>query len=121
MAGGGGDTLSGEETRMSALRLGDDIDDYCIKCKRVTNHSILAIVDGEPVKVRCRSCYNEGPFRRCVVPPTKRELQKAALLKQLMEQAPAPPPATEAKPARPSPAKSAKKKTARKAARGKKS
>jgi hypothetical protein len=55
------------------------------------------------------------------VPPTKRELQKAALLKQLMEQAPAPPPATEAKPARPSPAKSAKKKTARKAARGKKS
>lgn len=77
---------------MPSLRLGDDIDDYCIKCKRVTNHSILAIVDGEPVKVRCRSCYNEGPYRRCVVPPSKRELQKAALLKQMMEQAPAPPP-----------------------------
>jgi len=82
------------------LRLGDDIDDYCIKCKRVTNHSILAIVDGEPVKVRCRSCYNEGPYRRCVVPPSKRELQKAALLKQMLEQAPAPPPpAAESRPA----------------------
>lgn len=77
---------------MPVPRLGDDIDDYCIKCKRVTNHSILAIVDGEPVKVRCRSCYNEGPYRRCVVPPSKRELQKAALLKQMLEQAPAPPP-----------------------------
>ncbi len=79
---------------MAALRLGDDIDDYCIKCKRVTNHSILAIVDGEPVKVRCRTCYNEGPYRRCVVPPTKRELQKAALMQQMLEEAqPAPEPA----------------------------
>ncbi len=79
---------------MAALRLGDDIDDYCIKCKRVTNHSILAIVDGEPVKVRCRTCYNEGPYRRCVAPPTKRELQKAALMQQMLEEAqPAPEPA----------------------------
>ncbi len=103
---------------MRVLRLGDDIDDYCIKCKRVTNHSILAIVDGEPVKVRCRSCYNEGPYRRCVVPPSKRELQKAALLKQMMEQAPAPPPpVVEAQPARRASQKPARKpaaKTARK-------
>ncbi len=104
---------------MLVLRLGDDIDDYCIKCKRVTNHSILAIVDGEPVKVRCRSCYNEGPYRRCVAPPSKRELQKAALLKQMEEQAPAPPapPAPEkpkktaaARPATKRAAKSARKK-----------
>ncbi len=103
---------------MRVLRLGDDIDDYCIKCKRVTNHSILAIVDGEPVKVRCRSCYNEGPYRRCVVPPSKRELQKAALLKQMTEQAPAPPPpVVEAQPARRASQKPARKpaaKTARK-------
>jgi hypothetical protein len=73
---------------MGALRLGDDIDDYCIKCKRVTNHSILALVDGQPAKVRCRTCYNEGPYRRCVVPPTKRELQKAALLEKMLKDAP---------------------------------
>lgn len=90
---------------MPGLRLGDDIDDYCIKCKRVSNHSILALVDGEPVKVRCRSCYNEGPYRRCVVPPSKRELQKAALLKQMLEQAPPPAaPAAEASPAAGKPA-----------------
>jgi len=78
---------------MGALRPGDDIDDYCIKCKRITNHSVLALVDGEPVKVRCRTCYNEGPYRRCVVPPTKRELQKAALLEQMLRENP--PPAAE--------------------------
>lgn len=77
---------------MGALRLGDDIDDYCIKCKRVTNHSILALVGGEPAKVRCRTCYNEGPYRRCVVPPTKRELQKAALIEQMRKEVPPPAP-----------------------------
>lgn len=82
---------------MAALRLGDDIDDYCIKCKRVTNHSILAIVHGEVVKVRCRTCYNEGPFRKCVAPPSKRELQKAALLQQMLEQAPPAPPQKKAR------------------------
>jgi hypothetical protein len=65
---------------MSDLRLGDDVDDYCIKCKRLTNHSILAIVDREPAKVRCRTCYHEQAFRRGEVPPTKRELQKRAEL-----------------------------------------
>ncbi|GIU80098.1 MAG: hypothetical protein KatS3mg005_3336 [Bryobacteraceae bacterium] len=103
---------------MASLRLGDDIDDYCIKCKRVTNHSILAIVDGEPVKVRCRSCYNEGPYRRCVVPPSKRELQKAALMKQMLEQASPPPaPAAPEKPKKTAGARPAAKQAAKSARR----
>lgn len=63
---------------MWGLRLGDDIDDFCVKCKRITNHSVLAIIDEAPVKVRCRTCYHEQEFRDCVAPPTKRELKKAA-------------------------------------------
>jgi hypothetical protein len=69
---------------MVALRLGDDVDDYCIKCKRVTNHSILSLVDGDPAKVRCRTCYNEGPFRNCEVPPSKKDLKKAALFNEVL-------------------------------------
>jgi hypothetical protein len=65
---------------MERFRLGDDIDDYCIKCKRLTNQSILAIVDGKAVKVRCRTCYTEGPYKACEIPPSKRQLKKAALL-----------------------------------------
>jgi hypothetical protein len=70
------------------MRLGDDVDDYCIKCKRLTNHSIISLVADEPAKVRCRTCYNEGPFRHCEIPPSKRDLRKAALLNAVLEKIP---------------------------------
>ena len=73
---------------MSNYRLGDDLDDYCIKCKRLTNQSILAIVDGEPVKVRCRSCYHEQPYRRGEIPPSKKDLKKAELFKEVLSSIP---------------------------------
>jgi hypothetical protein len=74
---------------MSDYRLGDDIDDYCVKCKRLTNQSILAIVDGEPVKVRCRACYHEQPYRRGEIPPSKKDLKKAELFKEVLSSIPA--------------------------------
>jgi hypothetical protein len=73
---------------MSDYRLGDDLDDYCVKCKRLTNQSILAIVDGEPAKVRCRSCYHEQAYRRGEIPPTKKELRKAELFKEVLSSIP---------------------------------
>jgi hypothetical protein len=78
---------------MSEYRLGDDLDDYCIKCKRMTNHSLLAMVDNEPAKVRCRSCYNEHSFRRGEIPPSKKDLKKAELFNAVLTSiAPEPPP-----------------------------
>ena len=71
-----------------ALRLGDDVDDYCVKCKRVTNHSILSMVEGEPAKVRCRTCYAEQQYRRCEIPPSKKDLKKAALFYQVLSAIP---------------------------------
>lgn len=44
-------------------RLGDDIDDYCTRCKRHTNHSIAALNGDEAVKVICRSCNSEHQYR----------------------------------------------------------
>ena len=61
---------------MWGLRLGDDIDDYCTKCKRLTNHSVLSIVEDAPAKVRCRTCYHEQDFRDGIAPPTRKELKK---------------------------------------------
>ena len=86
------------------MRLGDDIDDFCVKCKRVTNHSVLAIVGDAPAKVRCRTCYHEQEFRDSVAPPTKRELKKAAEAAAAeaaaAEAAAAEPPPPQAKPAK---------------------
>lgn len=73
---------------MSNYRLGDDLDDYCIKCKRLTNQSILAIVDGEPAKMRCRTCYHEQPYRRGEIPPSKKDLKKAELFKEVLSSIP---------------------------------
>jgi hypothetical protein len=58
------------------LRLGDVIDDYCVKCRRVTNHSIVSLVDGAAAKVRCRTCYSDHDYRKEQAPPTKKELAR---------------------------------------------
>jgi hypothetical protein len=65
---------------MVEQRLGDDIDDFCIKCKRLSNHLIVSLMNGAAAKVRCRSCYSEHDFRHEQAPPSKKELKKQALL-----------------------------------------
>lgn len=44
-------------------RLGDIIDDYCSRCKAVMNHSIVSLVDGEPARTECRTCYTSHKYR----------------------------------------------------------
>ncbi len=61
---------------MSELRLGDIIDDFCIKCRRLTNHAIVSLLDGKAAKVRCRTCYNDHDYRHEQAPPSKKELKK---------------------------------------------
>lgn len=62
---------------MSEMRLGDVIDDHCVKCRRVTNHSIVSLLNGEAAKVRCRTCYHDHDYRHEQPPPSKKELKKA--------------------------------------------
>ena len=69
---------------MADLRLGDVIDDYCIKCRRLTNHSIVSLMGGAAAKVRCRTCYSDHDYRREEIPPSKKELKKAALMNQVL-------------------------------------
>ncbi len=45
------------------MRIGDDVDDYCSRCKRTTDHSIVALVDDQPAKVFCRTCSTEHKYR----------------------------------------------------------
>lgn len=53
------------------VRLGDDIDDFCVKCKRVMNHLVVSIVSEGPAKVRCKTCYSDHDFRNEQAPPPK--------------------------------------------------
>ena len=66
-------------------RLGDIIDDYCVKCKRIMNHSVVSCLNDEPAKVRCRTCHGDHDYRHEIAPPTKADLRKAALYKEVLD------------------------------------
>lgn len=68
---------------MSELRLGDVIDDYCVKCRLITNHSIVSILNREPAKVRCRTCYHEHDYRHEQI-PVKKGAKREALFKEVL-------------------------------------
>lgn len=46
------------------MRLGDYIDDHCSRCKRTTDHSIVAMAGEEVLKTRCRTCNSEHKYRQ---------------------------------------------------------
>ena len=72
---------------MSDHRLGDVIDDHCIKCRRITNHAIVSLVDSAPAKVRCRTCYHDHDYRHEQAPPSKKDLKKQELFKEVLSAA----------------------------------
>lgn len=61
-----------------SLRLGDELDDYCVKCRRLTNHAVVSLMEGAAAKVRCKSCYSDHDYRHEQAPPSKKDLKKAA-------------------------------------------
>lgn len=69
---------------MAEIRLGDVIDDYCTKCKRIMNHSVVSVVNGEAAKVRCRTCHSDHDYRHEQPPPPKADPRKAALFNEVL-------------------------------------
>lgn len=69
-------------------RLGDDIDDYCVKCKRIMNHSVVSLMGDEPAKVRCRTCHQDHDYRHEQAPPPKVDPRKAALFNEVLKSVP---------------------------------
>jgi hypothetical protein len=74
---------------MSELRLGDIIDDYCSKCRLITNHSVVSIVEGVAAKVQCRTCYNEHKYRHAKAASRKKPNEKANLFAEVLSKMPA--------------------------------
>ena len=84
---------------MRASRLGDDIDDFCVKCKRIMNHAVVSLLNDGPAKVRCRTCHNDHDFRNEQAPPPKTDPRKAALFNQVLGNITGGAPAAETAPA----------------------
>ncbi len=70
---------------MREVRLGDDIDDYCVRCKRIMNHSVVSVMNGVPAKVRCRTCHSDHDYRHELAPPPKVDARKQALFQEVLK------------------------------------
>jgi hypothetical protein len=55
------------------LRLGDILDDYCPRERRVTNHVIVAMVEDDVKQTRCSTCDADHEYKQARVPSTRRK------------------------------------------------
>src|SRR5918993_3328631 len=55
------------------LRLGDILDDYCPRERRITNHAIVAIVGQEVRQTRCVTCEAEHEYKQARIPPQRKK------------------------------------------------
>jgi hypothetical protein len=83
-----------------AVRLGDLIDDYCPRCKLLLNHAVASMMDGQAVKVICKTCYTEHAFRHGEG-GKKKTPAGMTLFEQVLSSAAPAPPAEPVEPAEP--------------------
>jgi hypothetical protein len=55
------------------LRLGDILDDYCPRERRVTNHAIVAMIEEDIKQTRCTTCDAEHPYKGARVPKRRKK------------------------------------------------
>ena len=66
------------------LRLGDIVDDYCPRERRITNHAIVAIVDQSIRQTRCTTCDAEHAYKDAKVPRRKKKEDGDALYEEVL-------------------------------------
>ena len=62
------------------LRLGDILDDYCPRERRVTNHVVVAMIGEDVKQVRCTTCDADHDFKHAKVPRQRRKTETPAAL-----------------------------------------
>jgi len=55
------------------LRLGDILDDYCPRERRITNHVIVAMIDDDVKQTRCTTCDADHEYKQARVPAPRRK------------------------------------------------
>jgi len=71
------------------LRLGDILDDYCPRERRVTNHAVVAMIGEDVKQTRCTTCDSEHEYKHAKVPRQRRKAETpAALYAQVLSNGP---------------------------------
>src|SRR5436305_14700498 len=66
------------------LRLGDILDDYCPRERRVTNHAVVAMVEEDVKQTRCTTCDAEHLYKGGKAPRRKKSDSTGKLYKQVL-------------------------------------
>ena len=66
------------------LRLGDILDDYCPRERRVTNHAVVAMIEEEIKQTRCTTCDAEHPYKGGQAPRKRKKDAPGALYKEVL-------------------------------------
>ena len=76
------------------LRLGDILDDYCPRERRVTNHAVVAMIEEDVKQTRCTTCDTEHAYKGGKEPRKRKKDTPGALYREVlagMSEADAPP------------------------------
>ena len=60
------------------LRLGDILDDYCPRERRITNHAVVAMIEDEIRQTRCTTCDTEHEFKQAKLPTLRKKKESVS-------------------------------------------
>jgi hypothetical protein len=66
------------------LRLGDILDDYCPRERRVTNHAVVAMIEEDVKQTRCTTCDAEHAYKGGKAPRKRKKETASALYKEVL-------------------------------------
>lgn len=66
------------------LRLGDIVDDYCPRERRVTNHAIVAMIEDDIKQTRCTTCDAEHVYKGGQAPRRRKAESAGTLYKAVL-------------------------------------
>ncbi len=65
-------------------RLGDILDDYCPKERRLTNHVVVAMIGDAIKQTRCTTCQADHEYKHAEAPRPRRKTEQSALYSQVL-------------------------------------
>ena len=60
-------------------RLGDVLDDYCPRERRVTNHVVVAMIEDKVKQTRCTTCDGDHDYKQARTPSPRKPKAVAAI------------------------------------------
>ncbi len=71
---------------MNGNSVGGEVVSWCTKCKLELGHTIIAIVDNKPKKVKCNTCNGQHNYRSAPAGPGKTTAKRAGRKRKTPEE-----------------------------------